>query len=81
MNLVPFKSSGGAYCILALDHREALRNAFRRAGAEEVGAEQLLDVKRRIVAVLGECASGILLDYAAAGLTPPHAASLAPLEA
>jgi tagatose-1,6-bisphosphate aldolase len=81
VNLELFKSSDGAYCMLALDHREALRNAFRSAGVEGVSAQQLLDVKRRIVAVLGERASGILLDYAAAGLRPPHAALLAPLEA
>ncbi len=35
MNLEPFKSADDVYCMLALDHRDALRNAFRRAGVEE----------------------------------------------
>jgi sulfofructosephosphate aldolase len=81
MSLDPFRTRDGAYCLLALDHRDALRNAFRRAGVEDVSAEQMLDVKRRIAAVLGEHASGILLDHAAVECRPAWGGLLVPLEA
>jgi tagatose-1,6-bisphosphate aldolase len=62
LSLVPFASTRGIFRILALDHRDALRNAFRRAGALEVTTETMLAVKSRIAAVLGRVATGILLD-------------------
>jgi sulfofructosephosphate aldolase len=77
----PFRTRDGTFCLLALDHRDALRNAFRRAGVEDVSAEQMLDVKRRIAAVLGERASGILLDHAAVECRPAWGGLLVPLEA
>jgi tagatose 1,6-diphosphate aldolase len=59
-----------------------LLNAFRRAGVvADVSAETLLDVKARIARVLGEGASGILLDHAAVACRPPHVGLLLPLEA
>jgi sulfofructosephosphate aldolase len=79
--LEPFKTFEGVYCMLALDHRDALRNAFRRAGVEDVSAEQMLETKVRIVSALGKSASGILLDYASVECRPSHAGLLVPLEA
>lgn len=67
--------------MLALDHRDALRNAFRLAGVPEVGEETMLDVKCRVARVLAERASAILLDEAAARrCRPERVALLAPLE-
>jgi sulfofructosephosphate aldolase len=60
-------SPRGVLCVLALDHRDALRNAFRRAGVDDVGAETMLETKLRIVEAVGDLASGMLLDHAAAG--------------
>jgi tagatose-1,6-bisphosphate aldolase len=74
-------SPDGVFCMLALDHRDALRNAFRRAGVEDVSAETMLELKRRIASALGADASGILLDHAAVGCRPDHAGLLVPLEA
>src|SRR2546426_6419586 len=81
LSLEPLTNAAGAFCMLALDHRDALRNAFRRAGVEDVTAAQMLEVKTRIAAVLGDDASGILLDYDAVGCRPEHAGLLTPLEA
>jgi sulfofructosephosphate aldolase len=81
VSLDPFKRRDGVYCLLALDHRDALRNAFRRAGVEDVSAEQMLDTKRRIATVLGERASGILLDHAAVECRSAWGGLLVPLEA
>jgi tagatose 1,6-diphosphate aldolase len=81
LSLEPLATPAGVFCMLALDHRDALRNAFRRAGVEDVSAELLLDVKARIARVLGDGASGILLDHAAVACRPPHAGLLLPLEA
>ncbi len=71
----------GAFCLLALDHRDALRNALRAAGVEAVDAATMLAFKTRIVQVLGSLASGILLDLDAVGCRPPEAGLLTPLEA
>ena len=71
----------GVFCMLALDHRDALRNAFRRAGVEDVSTETMLEVRARIATALGADASAILLDHAAAGCRPAHAGLLVPLEA
>jgi tagatose 1,6-diphosphate aldolase len=72
---------GGAFCVLALDHRDAIVNAFRRAGVESPDAARILGVKERIARVLGAAASGILLDYNAVACRPAHAGLLTPLEA
>jgi sulfofructosephosphate aldolase len=79
--LEPLLTADGAFCLLALDHRDALRNAFRRAGVESVTDAELVDVKARIARVLGGEASGILLDPAAVACRPAHAGLLTPLEA
>ena len=42
-SLHPIASPGGVICLLALDHREAMRNAFRRAGVEDVNANEMLE--------------------------------------
>ncbi|MGI8422310.1 MAG: hypothetical protein ACR2MU_08675 [Gaiellaceae bacterium] len=79
-SLAPLASPEGVLCLLALDHREALRNAFRRAGVAEQTEELALRVKTRIANALGGLATGILLDHAAVGCRPPHAGLLLPLE-
>jgi tagatose 1,6-diphosphate aldolase len=81
VSLDRLRTSGGAYCMLALDHRAALVNAFRKAGVEDVTPERMLETKARIAAIVAEHASGILLDHAAAGSRPEGAGLLVPLEA
>jgi tagatose-1,6-bisphosphate aldolase len=61
-SLQPLATPAGAICVLALDHRDALRNAFRRAGIDDVTETTMLDLKARIVDVLGGSASALLLD-------------------
>jgi tagatose 1,6-diphosphate aldolase len=56
---------GGGISTLALDHRDAMRNAYRRLGIEEVDEETMVDAKVRIVDVLGASCSSILLDRTA----------------
>lgn len=51
-----------AICVLALDHRDAMRNAFARAGVAELSEAAILDVKARIADVLADRASALLLD-------------------
>ena len=80
LDLRPLAGPDGVLCTLALDHRAAMRNAFRRAGVPEVSDETMLEVKGRIVRVLGARATGILLDPDAAGLRPPGIGLLLPLE-
>jgi tagatose-1,6-bisphosphate aldolase len=81
VSLERLRTRDGVYCMLALDHRDALRNAFRRAGVEDVTAELMMETKERIARIVGENASGILLDHAAAGSRPAGAGLLLPLEA
>lgn len=52
--------------LLALDHRDALRNAFRNVSVADVDEETMLAAKRRIVRVLRGFVSGVLLDQRAA---------------
>jgi sulfofructosephosphate aldolase len=52
----------GAICMLALDHRDAMRNAFERVGVPDVSETVMLDVKSRITDELIEAASVVLLD-------------------
>jgi tagatose-1,6-bisphosphate aldolase len=69
------------YATLALDHRDAMRNAFRRAGVEDVGADEILDTKRRIVAALAPLATAVLLDAETARRCRPAGLDLlVPLE-
>ncbi|HEY7538067.1 MAG TPA: hypothetical protein VH721_08750 [Gaiellaceae bacterium] len=80
-SLEPLATRTGTFCLLALDHRDALRNAFRAAGVEDVDAQAMLAAKSRIARVLGSHASGILLDFDAVGCRLPEAGLLTPLEA
>ena len=81
MSLAPFQTREGVYCMLALDHRAALVNAFRKAGVEDVSRERMLETKARIMSIAGENASGVLLDHAAVSSRPAGAGLLVPLEA
>jgi sulfofructosephosphate aldolase len=47
---------------LAIDHRDALRNAFARAGAADVSAEEMIAFKLRVLDALAPHVSGVLLD-------------------
>jgi tagatose 1,6-diphosphate aldolase len=81
LSLAPLTTRAGVFCMLALDHRDALRNAFRRAGVEDVSRGTMLEVKERIARVVGSRASGILLDHDAVACRPAGAGLLVPLEA
>ncbi|HEX7289711.1 MAG TPA: hypothetical protein VF250_01180, partial [Conexibacter sp.] len=61
-SLRPLATPAGAICMLALDHRDALRNAFRRAGVVGVDDATMLAVKERIADALADSVSSILLD-------------------
>ncbi|TNC22241.1 beta/alpha barrel domain-containing protein [Amycolatopsis alkalitolerans] len=75
-------NADGAFCLLALDHRDAMRNAFARIGIEDVSPEMMLEVKGRIADALGVQASGVLLDPAAVEWCRPRDGGvLMPLEA
>lgn len=67
-------------CVLALDHRDAMRNAFRRVGIEDVSVETMAQTKARIVDAVAGVASGALLDHAAARSRPDGLGALVPLE-
>jgi tagatose 1,6-diphosphate aldolase len=72
---------GGGISTLALDHRDAMRNAYRRAGLADVEEATMLETKARIVDALGDCGSSILLDAAALErCRRPGMAVLMPLE-
>jgi tagatose-1,6-bisphosphate aldolase len=71
-SLDAFTSPAGAISILALDHRDAMRNAYRRAGVDEVTEQTMLDAKAKIITALAPRASAILLDARAAALPRPH---------
>jgi sulfofructosephosphate aldolase len=81
VSLAPFRTREGAYCMLALDHRAALVNAFRKAGREDVSRETMLETKERIARIVGENPSGILLDHVAVASRPAGSGLLVPLEA
>jgi sulfofructosephosphate aldolase len=61
-SLRPLATPAGAICTLALDHRDAMRNAYRRAGVADVGGATMLEAKERIADALADCVSSILLD-------------------
>ena len=68
--------------MLALDHRDAFRNAFARAGIANVDDETQLETKWRIGSALAGGASAIMLDPVAARLCrPPKTPVIVPLEA
>jgi tagatose-1,6-bisphosphate aldolase len=80
-SLRPIAGPAGVICLLALDHREAMRNVFRRAGIENVTAEEMLETKLRIVEAVAPAATGVLLDHAAARAARPEGIGLlVPLE-
>jgi tagatose-1,6-bisphosphate aldolase len=64
-SLRPLATPAGAICTLALDHRDAMRNAYARAGVPTVSEQTILEAKMRIVDALADCVSSILLDTAA----------------
>jgi sulfofructosephosphate aldolase len=71
LSLRPIASAAGVICVLALDHRDAMRNAFRRVGVEDVSAETMAETKARIVEAIADSASGALLDHDAARRSRP----------
>jgi tagatose 1,6-diphosphate aldolase len=72
---------GGGISTLALDHRDAMRNTYRRAGIEDVDETTMIDAKVRIVDALAHLSSSILLDAAALGrCRRPGLPVLMPLE-
>jgi tagatose 1,6-diphosphate aldolase len=52
----------GALAILALDHRNNLRQALAAAGSGPVGEDDLVAFKRQLVRTLAPAASAVLLD-------------------
>jgi sulfofructosephosphate aldolase len=79
--LGPFATPAGAICMLALDHRDAMRNAYRRVGVEAVTKATMLDAKARVADALAGCASSILLDAPAVQrCRRPRLGLLMPLE-
>jgi tagatose-1,6-bisphosphate aldolase len=80
-SLRPFATPAGAICALALDHRDAMRNAYKRIGVEEVSETTMLDVKARIVDALADTVSAMLLDApAVARCRPAGVGVFVPLE-
>lgn len=78
----------GALSILALDHRNNLRQALAKAGAGEVTASQLSEFKLQVTGALAPLASAVLLDpefgaaqAIAAGQLPGTAGLLVSVEA
>ncbi len=71
---------GGGISTLALDHRDAMRNAYQRAGIAEVEVATMIATKVRIVDALEEYCSSILLDVAALACRRPGLPVLMPLE-
>jgi sulfofructosephosphate aldolase len=72
---------GGGISTLALDHRDAMRSSYRRAGVEAVDEATMVAAKVRIVDALAEYCSSILLDAGAlAACRRPGLPVLMPLE-
>lgn len=65
LSLAPLTSEAGVFRVLALDHRDAFRNALRQAGVLDVSDDQILRTKARIVRALAPRATSVLLDPAA----------------
>lgn len=74
-------SSAGAISVLALDHRDAMRNAFGRIGVPNPSEPTMLVTKSRIVSAIADHASALLLDPPAVGrCRRPDLGLLVPLE-
>jgi tagatose 1,6-diphosphate aldolase len=78
----------GAISVLALDHRNNLRQALAKAGAGEITAGQLSEFKLQVTGTLAPKASAVLLDpefgaahAIAAGKLPGQAGLLVSVEA
>lgn len=52
----------GAISVLALDHRNNLRNAMRPNAPQTVTAEELTNFKREVIATLSPASTAVLLD-------------------
>lgn len=48
--------------MLALDHRDAMRNAYRRVGIEQVDETMMAQAKAHVIDALGASCSAVLLD-------------------
>jgi sulfofructosephosphate aldolase len=55
-------SPRGGISTLALDHRDAMRNAYKRVGIEQVNERTMIEVKTRVIDALGARCSSVLLD-------------------
>lgn len=66
-----FVSPSGVIRGLALDHRDAMRNAYDRHGIHDVTDQIMLNAKARIIDVLAPAGSAILLDADAVTLPRP----------
>jgi tagatose 1,6-diphosphate aldolase len=81
-SLRAFATPAGVLAVLALDHRDAMRNAFKRSGVADVSEAAMLDVKCQIIEALAQSASGIMLDpCAVARCQPSGMGVILPLEA
>ncbi len=52
----------GALAVLALDHRNNLRNALKSGRPESVTDSEMMDFKQQVARILSPAASAILLD-------------------
>ena len=55
-------TTNGALAVLALDHRNNLRNALNPAAPDQVGDDQMIAFKRQVIRALAPAASAVLLD-------------------
>lgn len=79
--LRPFLTDRGVINILAVDHRDAMRNAYARLGVRDVTEAEMLATKARILDILAPAVSGVLADARAASLPrPPGLGLFMPLE-
>lgn len=58
-------AASGCVSMLALDHRDAMRNSYRRLGVGEVDEATMVAAKAEIAATLGASCSSLLIDPAA----------------
>ena len=78
----------GTFCVLAIDHRNNLRQAVNPADPDAVPAEELIRLKCEIVAALAPVCSAVLIDpelggaqCLAEGAIPGHVGLIMALEA
>jgi tagatose 1,6-diphosphate aldolase len=55
-------TSSGALAVLALDHRNNLRNALNPAAPDQVGDDRMIAFKQQVIGALAPAASAVLLD-------------------